>query len=272
MNHIQRWAENTLSGYDTKVTSSSFSSSRPSLIRTTNSFDGNDETFSFVALNLLSRCEYFGLTPSDAIHATLVTPRERLSFLEALSVRKMQAHQAHHHLSPSTVSLIETVDTRFGKDLVRIVETEDSMAHMKPACELSAHTLDSSIETKNGTAAMHGQQPQVGTFHIHPPQRRCADQRRENRTRAFFFPDSSAIWGSRTRGKMTTRNIDWKLAEAIEQVTSLRLDGIDMSPPTTTKASTSSLGYEPPCVEINPSFQSHGQTNNVVPLSYCSFQ
>lgn len=251
-----RWVENsTGSGAESEGRNGSV---RPSLIRTKCSFDGNDETFSLVALKMLSRYTYFGLSPADAICDTLVTPRERSCFLEALSVRKMYSNQHHHHLSPSTVSLIKTVDDSFGRDLVRIVEMEGGPSVMTYTCYATDNSTD--LSTSNSHSS---QRRGIGQRQL---SRRFSEDGRSCRTRhggsssssgkgttmrAFFFPDSATRFAPPTKGKTTTvRNIDWKLAQAIEQVSSLTLDGMNTSP-TATEASTSSsssLAYEPPPV------------------------
>ena len=253
--------------------SSSSSSSRPSVIRTNCSFDGNDETFSIVALNLLSRFTYFGSTPADAICDTLETPRERSCFLEALSVRKMYSNQRHHHLSPSTVSLIQTVDDNFGKDLLRIVEMEGGPSVMTYTCfgntnTTNSATADQPTATTTTTMQNHRQQ---GSCQRYPAPWRGAEDRRSSknnskkgtassgkRVRTFFFPDATAGLFGVTKTKTTTRNIDWKLADAIEQVSSLRLDGMNTSPTATESTiSSSSLTYEPP--PLPPMEQGHLQ-------------
>ena len=267
MNQFKRWVENNNNNNGSEAEGRyATSSSRPSLIRTKCSFDGNDETFSIVALNMLSRYTYFGLTPADAIRDTLVTPRERSCFLEALSVRKMYSNQQHHHLSPSTVSLIQTVDDNFGRDLVRMVEMEGGPSVM---------TYTSYGANSNGydpsTTNSHCPQKQGMSQRHHGERRSCRNKKSGSsgssgkRVRAFFFPDSGGRFGS-AKGKSTTvRNIDWKLAEAIEQVSSLRLDGMSTSP-TATEASTissSSLAYEPPAVFAQAAQFQEGQSNNM---------
>ncbi|KAL7575950.1 hypothetical protein ACA910_000745 [Epithemia clementina (nom. ined.)] len=280
MNQFMRWVENSNGAEnESRLGSSSSSSSRPSLIRTKCSFDGNDETFSLVALNMLSRYTYFGLSPADAICDTLVTPRERSCFLEALSVRKMYSNQQHHHLSPSTVSLIQTVDDNFGKDLVRIVEMEGGPSVM------TFTTYGTGIGADLSTATSQQQQQRQGMCHRQPTSRRCSEDRRSScrskkggtssgkRVRAFFFPEhhhsaAGGMFGATTKGggkgTTTVRNIDWKLAEAIEQVNNLTLDGMHASP-TATEASTissSSLAYEPPTAPTARPVHFHEEYSN----------
>lgn len=248
MNQLKRWVENKSAGAG---------SSRPNLnLRTSNSYDC-EERFSIVALNMLSRYEYFGMKPEDAIRETLVTPKDRSCFLEALNVRKMYSHQHEHHLSPSTVNLVKTVECNFGKDLTRMVEKESSpCGNMGNTSHIA---MGAAGYESNNTPITREQQNAV--FQAQPClmiQRKCSQthQGRGKRIstskgqvpRAFFFPDTTSLF-SVTSSKVTARNIDWKLAEAIEQVSSLRLDGMPMSPTTTCSTVSSGMSYEPPVVK-----------------------
>ena len=272
MNQIKRWVEHK----------EGFRSSRPTLnLQTVNSYDC-DESFSIVALNLLSRYEYFGMKPEDAILETLVTPRERLGFLEALNVRKMYTYQTQHHLSPSTLNLVQTLDSNFGEDLTRMVERESPTM----ASSASAENTGRLANVANNTAHMAGDT----MFRQHPcvkTQRKNVEERhskaRGSRStrgnlgkRAFFFPDTTGFFGVTTSSKVTARNIDWKLTEAIEQVSSLRLDGMAMSPTATastvsgTSTSSTALSYVPPTVSGTMAQELHQQHSDTE-MAYTNF-
>lgn len=272
MNQIKRWVEHK----------EGFRSSRPTLnLQTVNSYDC-DESFSIVALNLLSRYEYFGMKPEDAILETLVTPRERLGFLEALNVRKMYTYQTQHHLSPSTLNLVQTLDSNFGEDLTRMVERESPTM----ASSASAENTGRLANVADNTAHMAGDT----MFRQHPcvkTQRKNVEERhskaRGSRStrgnlgkRAFFFPDTTGFFGVTTSSKVTARNIDWKLTEAIEQVSSLRLDGMAMSPTATastvsgTSTSSTALSYVPPTVSGTMAQELHQQHSDTE-MAYTNF-
>lgn len=166
-------------------------SDRPS-VQTNNSYD-DDESFTMASLNLLSKHEYLSLTPHDAINSTLVFPLERSLYLEALYVRKTRLS----HLSPSAASLLQNVEKIFGVELKKIVERESCI-----------------------TNSNHGG---FKFFHLNtnrPPSTPC----REKNGRSFCFGESALFGGCRVK------KLDWKLTEAIEQVSSLRLDGTPAAP------------------------------------------
>mmetsp|Transcript_18917 Transcript_18917/g.24332 ORF Transcript_18917/g.24332 Transcript_18917/m.24332 type:complete len:269 (-) Transcript_18917:184-990(-) len=249
MNQFKRWVENSNGSSEQRK------SSRPSLnLRTVNPYDW-DESFSIVALNLLSRYEYFGMKPEDAILETLATARERFSFLEALNVRKHQ-----HHLSPSTVNLVQILDQNFGRDLARMVEKDSPASSAGPSMENdgsvanSMATINPSNQQQNAMFAQHScvkaQRKRAEERRSRSKGNTCTSTRGKMGKRAFFFPDTTGIFGV-TNSKVTTCNIDWKLAEAIEQVSSLRLDGMSISPTateSTVSGASSSMSYEPPTV------------------------
>jgi len=182
---------------------------RPPALRTYNTFD-DDEAFSNVALHLLSRREALGLSTTETIKATLISPSERESFLDGLHARKARAT----HLSPSTASLVESIDTTFGDELCRIVYEESKGDQTQAPSEHETddgthppitprHIKSSASSNSSGSSYQHSQQ-------------------KKNRRR--FFPDSD----SKSKGffrSSKVQNVDWKLTEAIEQVQSLRLDG-----------------------------------------------
>jgi hypothetical protein len=170
----------------------------PTVIQTDNTYD-DDESFTLASLNLFSKHEYLSLTPRDAINSTLVFPLERSMYLDALYIRKGRAC----HLSPSTKELIQSVEKVFGVELKKIVDRE--------SCMTNPH---------NGAKFFH-----LSTSR--PPSTPC----REKNRKSFCFGDAAFFGGCKVAP------LDWKLAEAIEQVQSLRLDG--------TSAPVAS-GYTPP--------------------------
>lgn len=161
---------------------------RPPPVRTSSTYD-DEEAFSRVALNLLSRYQALGISASETIKTVLVKPGDKASFLEGLSVRKSQMS----HLSPSTATLVESVDQNFYKELIRMVEEENNRA---PPTTPRAMAMSSGAEKKAN-----------------------------RRGRFFTFPDSD---GSQSGGFFRSRricNIDWTINETVQQVQTLTLDG-----------------------------------------------
>ncbi len=199
--------------------------SRPPPLRTSSTYD-DDDAFNNVALNLLSRHETLGLTPQEAILATLFDHSQRASFYEALCIRL----ERFTHLSPNTTSIVQCVHDNLGKDLKQMVLSESKGA-------LSCYT--------NKPVAPRGN---IGY---------CRNMKQLVQRR--FFPEggdkqqsnnhsssggNTILFGS---SKRRVQNIDWKMAEAIQQVNQLRLDGTSpiqqqQHPP------MKSSGYEPPTV------------------------
>lgn len=188
-----------------RAVSDSFSP--PSDIQTDNTYD-DDESFTMVSLNLLSKHEYLSLTPRDAINSTLVFPLERSMFLEALYIRKSRVS----HLSPSAASLIQNVEHIFGVELKKIVDRE--------SCITNPHQQGGSVKFYLSSKNC-------------PPSTPC----REKNRRSFCFGESAFFGGCKVK------KLDWKLTEAIEQVSSLRLDGSPAPPP-------SSATYTPPPAQL----------------------
>lgn len=184
---------------------------RPPPLRTSTTYD-DDDAFNNVALNLLSRNEILGLTPTEAILATLISSEQRASFFDGLAFRQDRSS----HLSPNTASLVDSIERVFGKELKEIVMTEckgQPCYNIKP----------------------------VAPRHTGPVTRSNSAPKMKSTPRRFF-PDvdkTAAPMMGFFASKRRIQNIDWKLAEAIQQVDHLRLDGLE-SP---RKVST---GYEPP--------------------------
>lgn len=203
--------------------------SRPPPLRTSSTYD-DDDAFNNVALNLLSRHETLGLSPQEAILATLFDHSQRASFYEALCMRL----ERFTHLSPNTTSIVQCVHDKLGKDLKQMVLSESKGA-------LSCYT--------NKPVAPRGN---IGY---------CRNMKQLVQRR--FFPEggdkqqsnthssggsNSILFGS---SKRRVQNIDWKMAEAIQQVNHLRLDGtspVQQQQQQQHHPQMKSAGYEPPTV------------------------
>jgi hypothetical protein len=185
---------------------------RPPPLRTSSTYD-DDDAFKNVAMNLLSRHEKLGLSANEAILATLIDSTQRSSFYQGLCFRLDRSC----HLSPCTASLVLHLNETLGKKLKEMVVAE---------CKGDLF-CSNKLTTPQGISNCKSMKQKV--------------QRR-------FFPDSdkgsitspvrsgSGIFGSKRR----IQNIDWKLAEAIQQVNHLSLDGPHQF------SSSKSSGYEPP--------------------------
>lgn len=181
---------------------------RPPPLRTSSTYD-DDDAFNNVALNLLSRYETLGLKATETIMATLIGVKQRASFYDGLCVRLDRCS----HLSPNTASLVTSLERILGKELKEMVVAESKGQPCYTTKPVSPHPTPGGLTT-------------------------CRNSKKKSMSRRFF-PDVSdktaAFFGSKRR----VQNIDWKLAEAIQQVEQLRLDG--MSSPC--QAATC---YEPP--------------------------
>lgn len=191
--------------------------SRPPPLRTSNTYD-DDEAFSNVALNLLSRHDTLGLTAQEAILATLFDHSQRVSFYEGLCIRL----DRFTHLSPNTTSLVQCVHEKLGNDLKQMILSESKGA---PCCYT------------NKPVAPRGN---IGY---------CRNVKQLVQRR--FFPEggdkqqissgnNTILFGG---SKRRVQNIDWKMAEAIQQVNQLRLDGMS---PMQQQIHTKTVVYEPP--------------------------
>jgi hypothetical protein len=191
--------------------------SRPPPLRTSSTYD-DDEAFNNVALNLLSRHDTLGLTAQEAILATLFDHSQRASFYEALCIRL----DRFTHLSPNTTSLVQCVQEKFGKDLKQMVLSESKGAPY------------------NYTSKPVAPRGNIGY---------CRNMKQLVQRR--FFPEggdkqqstassNTTIFGS---SKRRVQNIDWKMAEAIQQVNQLRLDGMS---PMQQQNHSKNMVYDPP--------------------------
>lgn len=182
---LKEWINHAGQDFAAGSSSRTGSGERPSVqVQTANTYD-DDESFTMVSLNLLSKHEYLSLTPNDAINSTLVFPADRSMYLEAIQQRKSHAC----HLSPRQASMLESVFTIFGAELKKIVERETLVANPY----------------------------QGGKFNLST--KRPGSPSREKNRRSFCFGESALFGGCKVK------KLDWKLTEAIEQVQSLRLDG-----------------------------------------------
>lgn len=175
---------------------------RPPPLRTSNTYDDED-IFNNVSLNLLSRYDALGLSAAETIQATIISQQERISFHEALCIRRSRSV---HHVSPSTALLVERVDKTFGCELMRMIREENGGKEIQTwgKCHFSA---DGPPTT--------------------PPAGSEVVEKKARRRR--FFPDSDSKGGGFFRSRKV-KNIDWSLAEAVSQVQSLRLDGSPSTP------------------------------------------
>jgi hypothetical protein len=196
----------------TGTTTAAVFNSRPPPLRTSSTYD-DDETFTNVALNLLSRFECLHLTTREAILSALISPQQRASFLDGICLRLDRAS----HLSPKTLSLVHSLERLLGRELRDMVYAEANINGEQPCCY-----------TTKPVTPRHTAQNQ----HHHPHQSTsmsstmtCRSNTKKSRR---FFPDCDSFFlGGRKR---RVQNIDWKLAEAVQQVENLRLDGSSPSP------------------------------------------
>jgi hypothetical protein len=195
---------------------------RPPPLRTSNTYDDDDDAFNKIALNLLSRYETLDRSASDALHSTLLSPQDRVSFLEALLHRKNRLAS----LSPTTASLIQEIDRALGYELRTIVEAEHVTFHRQNhQCSTSSWSRDSSGE--------EGGSDTINTIHHGGANNKKRKARR-------FFPDTGDAASVFFRSRRV-QNIDWKLVEMAQQVQSLQLDGNPA-----TASSMTHCKYEPP--------------------------
>lgn len=184
---------------------------RPPPLRTVGTYD-DDEFFNNVALNMLSRYEALSLSASEAICSTLVSPKTRASFLEGLHTRLARASS----MSPSARSLIQNTTKVFGQELRRIVESESpcsSYGKQSPC-------FDRNLPPATPRHVLRG--PNSVTCSL--PSTTGADKKKKKVRRFFPDCDSKSVGGGFFRTRKV-QNIDWKLAEAIQQVHTLSLDG-----------------------------------------------
>ena len=193
--------------------------SRPPPLRTSSTYD-DDEAFNNVALNLLSRHDTLGLTAQEAILATLFDHSQRASFYEALCIRLDRVT----HLSPNTTSLVQRVHEKLGKDLKQMILSESTGA--------PCFYTNKPVAPRGNIGYCRNMKQLM--------QRRFFPEGGDNNKQQSSSNNYTMIFGS---SKRRVQNIDWKMAEAIQQVHQLRLDGASpMQQPNYSK----NVVYEPP--------------------------
>jgi hypothetical protein len=212
MDRFKLWIESQSSSHedDPATVPASFSYVvRPPTLRTTSTYD-DDEAFSKISLKLLATVELNGLSAKETIMQTLIQPRDRSSFLEGMHIRLSRSSQ----FSPSTASLVQSMFDQFGDELKRIVEEESGERNCHPF--YSPHVSEekrpppTTPRHVRSHSSFQGAESNAQKTAAHPSSRR----------RFFSDSESGGFFCSRK-----VRNLDWKLAEAIQQVQSLRLDG-----------------------------------------------
>lgn len=196
--------------------------SRPPPLRTSCTYD-DDEAFNNVAINLLSRHDTLGLTAQEAILATLFDPSQRASFYEGLCVRLDRCI----HLSPNTTSLVQCLYEKLGNELKEMVSSES-----KGGVPYYTKKMGTPRGANNNSFGRNMKQL---------VQRRFFPDTTGSHAEKHQSPSSS---GAIFHNKRRVQNIDWKMAEAIQQVNHLRLDGT--SPPSTQQYNHKATNYEPP--------------------------
>lgn len=187
--------------------------SRPPPLRTSSTYD-DDDLFNNVALNLLSRHEILGLSVTEAILATLVKSTQRTSFFDGMCVRLDRSS----HLSPHTASLVNSLDRIFGKELLDMTTEECKGQPCYTTKPVSPrHTMTFSGAPSCRHDASNGKKKAAATRRFFPD---GADK-----ASAVTVPTLGFFGGSKRR----VRNIDWSVADAIQQVQCLQLDGFDTS-------------------------------------------
>ena len=193
---------------------------RPAPLRTVGTYD-DDAFFSNVALDMISRYDGLALSLSEAICSVLVSPRSRASFLDGLYCRLSRPA----HMSPTTHTLAQKTNEIFGQELRRLVEMGNA--------ENPPHYHPKHSECNRGF-------PPKTPRHVVGPTSSGSNSQKKKKRRSFFPDCDSVLFRSRK-----VKNIDWKLAEAIEQVQSLRLDG-EGSHQNPNNDRNDCVGYSPP--------------------------
>ena len=216
----------------------------PPPLKISNSNYAREETFKKVSLNLLSRFEALELSAAETIQSTLINPEDRSAFYEALRFRlALLARQEAH-----TASLVRQIHRVFGEEL-------RNMCHH--------HHVPTNSQTLVGIGEQPGKlhfQSSSSSFHQPPPITPRNDHISSTRVyggyhnnnmgptpprRRSFFPDAGGEGNSADVRPPKIRNIDWQLANAVQQVVSLTLDG----PPPTEKRDFAC--YEPPTTPMH---------------------
>jgi hypothetical protein len=188
--------------------------SRPPPLRTSSTYD-DDDAFNNVALNLLSRHEILGLSATEAILSTLINAKQRSSFYDGLCDRLDRSA----HLSPNTASLVYSLERTFGKQL-KDMTMEECKGQPCYATKPVSPRHTANMFSGNGMGSN-------GAYTC-----RSSISSKKKLTPRRFFPDGGDKLHAPTIGffggsKRRVRNIDWKVADAIEQVSRLQLDGHD---------------------------------------------
>ena len=238
--------------------------SRPPPLRTSSTYD-DDDTFHSVGLNLLSLYEGLGMSAEQVILATLINPKQRVSFLEALCVRLDRS-------SISNQQLLQALDQTFGKALQDLVQAESKetaenggvycfygnnpVAPRHTSTNVPRRLSHPSQQQHHlgGGRNAFPEQPEISmsssgssvmslggkSHHSHHSSGSNTGNKSKKTTPRRFFPDDCYSF---FRSKRRVQNIDWSLAEAVKQVEHLQLDGMVTSPPATTSSKNT---YEPP--------------------------
>lgn len=117
----------------------------PPPLRTSNTYD-DDEAFTNVSLNLLSRQNGLGLSPIETVMATLISPKQRSSYYDGLTSRLDRLIQ----LSPSLISIVQSIESIFGTDLRSIVEKECCITNATTIVNNVAETSTALSNTSTG--------------------------------------------------------------------------------------------------------------------------
>ena len=244
---------------------------RPPPLRTSSTYD-DDEVFNKTGLSLLSRYETLGLSAQEVLLATLISPKQRASFLEGLSVRLDQS------IVHNNFQLLQALEKTFGKDLQDLVVAESKaneghfystnpMAPRHTTASRAAGMASTQTDDEDDDAAseavpqptredqnipMSNSSMSSGSTSDRPHHSSTQAQgTKKKSTPRRFFPDTDM--GSFFRSKRRVQNIDWKMAEAVKQVEHLQLDGMTTSPGAIQGNNKNSGGgggsYEPPITE-----------------------
>ena len=184
----------------------------------------NDDAFTNVSLNLLARYEQLNLTATESIQATLASHEERSAFYEALCFQKSQISQMGAY---SASSMLQKIDEAFGAELKSMC-----MPHHQAAGPTTHEHVPAPMTPRNDRNPAT-----ANSFHHFLNPRGVRQQQAQPRC---FFPDSGPR-SSRYLMQKKVQNIDWQLAQAVQQVVSLSLDG-----PAAKTETPSFARYEPP--------------------------
>jgi hypothetical protein len=237
MDRLRQWLESRNTNFD----DGPYISIRPPPLRTSNTYD-DDETFNNASLHLLSRYKALGLSSREAIVSLLVTPKQRVSYYDGLCVRLDRLA----HLPSTTAKLVHSIDQTFGNELRYIVEQESNGKGMNPYHKPIAprhvssdhhhhhHHHTSSSNNSHGSSTNSQKNKMKKSRRFFPECNGSFDSNKSSTNNVSFFRKNNRV-----------QNIDWRLAQAIERVETLRLDGDDE--PTVLGSCSSTVGsYQPP--------------------------